>query len=255
MRLLLPPSESKRDGMNAVPVDLDSLVAQQLGAQRLRILNALSRFCAKPTPRVREAIGTTANQDDELQRNERLHTAPTAAAHDIYAGVLFDAIDLPGTAAGTRQRIIEQVLVQSALFGVVGLGDHIPAYRCSADSTLPRIGRLAGFWRSHLRTVMPQLLEQHLIVDLRSGSYASLWTPTEELRTRTAVVRVMQERNGRRLAVSHMNKATKGRLVRALCEPEQAPGSIDEAAQAIALAGYDVELVDDSRAQVIEVLA
>ena len=57
-----------------------------------------------------------------------------------------------------------------------------------------------------------------LVVDLRSSTYAAFWRPTADLTPRVVTVRVLHEVDGRRQVVSHFNKATKGRLVRALLE-------------------------------------
>lgn len=255
MRLLLPPSESKRDGTSQNPVFLPGLAAPQLERDRERVVAALARFCARPSPRVRAAIGTTVNQDGELLRNAGIRDAPTAAAFAVYDGVLFDAIDLPSCSAATRQRLVERVLVQSALFGVVGFGDHIPAYRCSADSALPRIGRVGSFWRQRLDGAMAGLLADQLVIDMRSGPYAAMWTPSHDRSARVVGVKVMQMRDGRRLAVSHMNKATKGLLVRALCEPAREPASVDEVAHVLAVAGYAVETTTVQGRHIIEVMA
>lgn len=255
MRLLLPPSESKRIGTATSTLQLAQLVAPELAVDRERIIAALSHYCARPTPEVRADIGTSIRQDAELLRNTGLRGAPTAPAHDIYDGVLFDAIDLSTCPPPVLRRVVERVLVQSALFGVVGFGDAIPAYRCSAGSRLPRIGRIDAFWRARLDAAMRSLLADHLVLDLRSGAYASMWTPVGEVAERTATVRIMQMRNGRRTAVSHMNKAMKGRLVRTLCEQSGEPTSIHTVAQAIATVGYEVELRQDKAIHVLEVLA
>lgn len=254
VRFLLPPSETKRDGASAAPLDLEALSAAALTRDRARVVAALTKYCAKPTPKVRAAIGTTVNQDAELLRNARLATAPTAPAFEVYDGVLFDAIDLPTCSGEVRERIVQAVLVQSALFGIVGFGDAIPAYRCSADSALPRIGRLGTFWRPRLERVMPKLLADDLVLDFRSGPYASMWSPHGEIRERTAVVKIMQMRDGKRLAVSHFNKATKGRLVRALSEQAVAPTSIDAVVPAILQLGFVAELVRSKGVNVIEVM-
>ena len=56
------------------------------------------------------------------------------------------------------------------------------------------------------------------MVDLRSSTYAAFWRPAPDLAPRVVTVRVLHEVDGRRQVVSHFNKATKGRLVRALLE-------------------------------------
>lgn len=243
MRFLLPPSETKRDGSRDVSLRVESMVAPQLTAPRTRVIDALSKYCAKPSTRVRAAIGTSASQDAELARNVVLRSAPTAPAFEVYDGVLFDAIELGTASAAVHARIVERVLVQSALFGVVGFGDHIPAYRCSADSALPRIGRVGSFWRTRLDAAMNELSDNHLILDLRSGPYASMWKPAGAMAERTATVRVMQMRGGRKLAVSHFNKATKGQIVRALCSTSAELRTADDAANRLAKAGFDVDVL------------
>jgi uncharacterized protein len=81
----------------------------------------------------------------------------------------------------------------------------------------------------------------HLVVDLRSGAYAGLWVPGANAIT----VRVLHEREAdgviRRAVVSHFNKATKGRLTRALLESGQQPRKPDEFADLVRALGYMVE--------------
>lgn len=254
MRFLLPPSETKRDGVGAGPIEVSELTAPSLTADRVRVLGALSKYCAKPSPRVRAAIGTTANQDAELLRNAALLTAPVSPAYAVYDGVLFDALELATASAAVHARIVERTLVQSALFGVVGFGDRIPPYRCSADSTLPRIGRLGTFWRKRLEGVMHEILAQHFVLDLRSGQYESMWRPTGAVADRYASVRVVQERDGKRLAVSHFNKATKGRIVRALCESPRDLTSADAIGNVLARAGFELECTRVSGRTVLDVM-
>ena len=254
VRILLPPSETKRDGALPGPVDVTHLVAPGLGADRTRALRALARYCSRMTPAVRAGIGITGNQDAELLRNAQVLEAPVAAAHEVYDGVLFDALAFGTLPPAQQQCVLDAVLVQSALFGVVGLGDRIPAYRCSADSTLPRLGRMGTFWRSRLGSTMTGLIGDGVLVDMRSGAYASMWTPDAATAARTVVVRVMQERDGRRLAVSHFNKATKGRLVRALCSASDSPSNVREVAEAVGAAGYAVTLLETRGPAVLEVL-
>ena len=79
------------------------------------------------------------------------------------------------------------------------------------------------------------------MVDLRSGAYASLWAPGANAVT----VRVLHERESggvvRRSVVSHFNKATKGRLIRALLESGQQPGKPAEFGDVVRALGYTVE--------------
>ena len=77
------------------------------------------------------------------------------------------------------------------------------------------------------------------MVDLRSGSYAAAWTP----RAATVVgVRAFSERDGRRTAVSHMVKATRGDVARILLAAPEPPADADGVAALVAAAGVDAEL-------------
>jgi cytoplasmic iron level regulating protein YaaA (DUF328/UPF0246 family) len=80
-----------------------------------------------------------------------------------------------------------------------------------------------------------------LVVDLRSSAYAPFWRPTPELARHVVTVRVLHETGGVRRVVSHFNKATKGRLVRALLEDGAAPTSPARFADHLGSLGWKVE--------------
>ena len=133
-----------------------------------------------------------------------------------------------------------RVRVTSSLFGLVAPTDRIPAYRLSGDAVLPGLGSVAGVWREALGPVVTELVGDGLLVDLRSGMYAAFWRPTG-LR-RVATVRVLHEVAGKRQVVSHFNKATKGRIVRALLESGANPRTPARLAEALRDLGWTVEV-------------
>ena len=61
-----------------------------------------------------------------------------------------------------------------------------------------------------------------MALDLRSTTYAAFWRPASNLAHRVATVRVLHQVGFERKVVSHFNKATKGRLVRAPAGGERA---------------------------------
>ncbi|MGB0101903.1 MAG: peroxide stress protein YaaA, partial [Nocardioides sp.] len=73
---------------------------------------------------------------------------------------------------------------------------------------------------------------------LRSGTYVSFWRPAG---VRSATVRVLHEHQGQRKVVSHFNKATKGRIVRALMESGADPRTPSGLAGALRDLGWVVE--------------
>jgi uncharacterized protein len=185
--ILLPPSEGKTAPSRGKPLDLGSLTLPSLSVARLRMLDTL---------------------------DPSLRHAPTAAAERIYTGVLYQALDVGTLPPQAHRRLRGSVLIFSALWGVLGLGDRIPAYKLPAGSGT------GPFWRKNL----PASLGRGLVIDLRSGPYAAMWKPDGP----HAVVRVLHERNGVRTVVSHFNKATKGRLVRDLAISGARPRTVDE---------------------------
>ena len=142
MLIVLPPSEGKTAPAGGEPVELAALAyAGELTAKRERVLAALVRTSAgKQRGRALKALGLSAGQAGELDRNAALESAPTAPAAEVYTGVLYERLRLPELGAAARGR----VLIASALWGVVTPEDRIPAYRLSISARLPRIARAGG---------------------------------------------------------------------------------------------------------------
>jgi hypothetical protein len=163
----------------------------------------------------------------------------------VYTGVLYDALDLP--ALRRRGVRTDHVLIFSGLWGVLRPDDRIPHYRCPAGVKLSSVGSVSVAWRKALRAPLAAHVGDRLVVDLRSGAYASLWVPGAN----TVTVRVLHEREAggvvRRSVVSHFNKATKGRLTRALLESEQQPRKTGELADLVRALGYTVEPGPEAR--------
>jgi cytoplasmic iron level regulating protein YaaA (DUF328/UPF0246 family) len=107
--------------------------------------------------------------------------------------------------------------------------------------SLPGLGTVASVWRRALADVLGREAGRRLVVDLRSGTYGGFWRPTREQATRVVAVRVLQDTNGARSVVSHFNKATKGRIVRALLEDGAAPTRPGAFAELLERLGWQVE--------------
>lgn len=193
MLVLLPPSEGKARPEGGEPVDLDSLaIAAELRQQREELLDALD-------PSLREA--------------------PAAPAAEVYTGVLYGRLGLPKLPAKAQR----QVLIASALWGVVRPSDRIPYYKLPPKEELDGIGPLAKFWRPALAEAMPDE-EGDLILDTRSAAYSTMWKPK---RATLLAVRAFTEENGERKAVSHMVKAVRGDVARALLLAKKPPTDSD----------------------------
>jgi cytoplasmic iron level regulating protein YaaA (DUF328/UPF0246 family) len=217
--ILLPPSETKSDGGDGPPLNLDRLSFPELNPARKELADELTAL-ARDVGASRAALGLSERQDTEIERNTRLRSAPTMPALRRYTGVLYDALDIGTLRGAAAERATTRLATGSALFGLLMAEDPIPAYRLSAGSMLPGRGTLAAFWRPSLD---PMLADLHgLVVDLRSSSYAGLGHIPAAI-----TVRVLTERpDGTRTVISHHNKASKGRLARLLAGSRAEPNDL-----------------------------
>ena len=240
MLILLPPSEGKTAAVRGNPLALDDLRLPGLNPARAKVIDALVELCTTRPDEAVDILGIPKTQPELVTLNAGLSDAPTARADRIYTGVLYDALSPATLSPAAKRRATSRVMVTSSVFGLVCLADRIPAYRLSGDTTLPGIGGVQAHWRAHLGAGITEALGDGLLVDLRSGTYAAFWRP-DEVAARTATVRVLHEHNGQRKVVSHFNKATKGRLVRALLESGANPRTPAKLADAFRDLGWTVE--------------
>jgi uncharacterized protein len=216
--ILLPPSEGKRRPARGWPLDLDALSFPQLAEARREVLDALTTLCSGDVAKAQAVLGLPDGLSGEIGRNAELATAPAAPAARVYSGVLYEALGLDSLSAAGKRRASSRLLIASSLYGVVRPGDRIAPYRLSGSVSLPGLGTVSSVWRRALAGVLGPEAGRRLVVDLRSGTYGGFWRPTRDQARRVVAVRVLHESNGARTVVSHFNKATKGRIVRALLE-------------------------------------
>ncbi|TDC67414.1 peroxide stress protein YaaA [Actinomadura sp. GC306] len=237
MHILLPPSEKKATEGDGPPVDLASLSFPGLTPVRERLLAALgdvSRHADAPS-----VLKLPAGQAEEaLARNRELREAATLPAARLYTGVLYDNLALADLDAAAAA---DQIIVFSGLWGALRLTDRVPPYRLAMAVSLPATGRLSALWRPAMREAL-RLDDGGLVVDMRSGPYASVW----KARRPAVAVRVFRERVVRgetqRTVVSHMAKATRGRIAHDLLKAGAAPRTPDELLKAVADLGHTAEL-------------
>ncbi|MGW2210456.1 peroxide stress protein YaaA [Streptomyces sp. NPDC001781] len=246
MLVLLPPSEGKASSGRGAPLKPGSLSLPGLAAARRAVLAELVELCAGDEEKAREVLGLSEGLRGEVAKNAGLLDAGARPAGEIYTGVLYDALGLATLAPAAKRRAARSLLVFSGLWGAIGVTDRIPSYRCSMGVKLPGLGALAGHWRAPMAEVLPEAAGDGLVLDLRSAAYAAAWKPRGEVAGRTATVRVLHAPT--RKVVSHFNKATKGRIVRALLTEGAAPK--DPAGLVVALRdlGYEVEAAAPEKA-------
>ena len=248
MLILLPPSEGKADPpADSPPLDLDELAfAGEVTEARSGLLEALAGLGKLDRAEAVGMLGISPGQADEVDRDVALRGAPAGPAAEVYTGVLYDHLEIPGLPARARRRASENLLIASGLWGVLRPGDRIPNYRLPAKAKLPGIGGLAAWWRPHLdRTLAGAGFDEPggTILDMRSGAYASFWKPRN---ARLVPVRPFAEVGGVRKAVSHMAKATRGDVARLVLSAKKMPADAEGVAALLRDEGLTIELSKDS---------
>jgi cytoplasmic iron level regulating protein YaaA (DUF328/UPF0246 family) len=176
--IILPPSETKlpppEDGL---PLDLDRLSFPTLTAMRERVMDALVATSQRPDALRR--LSVKPSLADEVARNEHLRDLPTRRAVDTYAGRLYEGLDAGSWSSHVEKRAGRQLVIVSALWGALRLGDRIPPYRLSVHARLVGIDRLDSAWRTLLPSILTDAAAQRgPVLDLRSPVYQAVGRPT-----------------------------------------------------------------------------
>ncbi|MEV8255052.1 peroxide stress protein YaaA [Rhodoglobus sp. NPDC076762] len=235
MIVLLPPSETKRDGGDDCAVlDLSRLSFESLTPQRDAVVSAVTEL-SQDTQSAQKALGISAKQLFEVERNRTLTSSAVLPALDRYTGVLFDGLDAASLTREERNFAAETVLVHSAMFGPISVGDRIPAYRLSHNSKIPGLP-LKKHWREPASQVLGAL--GGLQLDLRSEAYSQLGATSRD----SVYLRVVTEGpGGKRVALSHFNKKSKGVFTRALISAGIHHSSVDSLLEWSRDAGHRLE--------------
>lgn len=250
MLVLLPPSETKRAG-GVGSFDPSSLShAAELGEARDRVRQALVALSGDEAAAA-QALKLGVKNRGELAHNLALAASGTLPAIERYTGVLYDALDVASLDSAARSWLDAQVMVQSALFGLIGAGEQIPAYRLSAGSRLPDLGApLKRVWQAaHTPVSWPA---SELVLDLRSKDYGALAPLPADVGYFLHVTQ--RGDDGEVRALNHFNKAAKGDLVRRLASSGAAPATSAELLAWAAREGLEMS-VDESNRTVVLVTA
>lgn len=219
MKILLPPSETKRPGGTGAPLDLTALSLPGLLAQRQTVVDALIELAADEEAS-RRVLKLSVKQAADVAHNRAILSSATMPAVDRYTGVLFDALDAATLSGASRRWLGSHVWIHSAPFGPVGALDPIPAYRLAAGTSLPGLPALRRHWAVATSSAIAEAAPD-VVLDLRSEAYVELGPVPSSVPS--VYVRVVTA-HGR--ALNHFNKKSKGILVRSLSEHRPRIGSV-----------------------------
>lgn len=221
MLILLPPSETKTrpTALEAPSLDLASMSWGELREAREDMLRAAKLTAESDTAMSALKIPTT--QPELRERMAHLEREPVAPPLEVYSGVLYDALGTVSVSDGC------QLLVQSALFGVVDCTeDLIPAYRLSAGSEVLGLGKVSTWWKQHLKDIGAAIERSgEIVIDCRSGAYRSMMPLKGAQVLEVSPVAV---REGKRSVISHDAKRYRGLVARALSEADTPAETADD---------------------------
>ncbi len=217
--ILLPPSERKRSGGNALAPSLFDLRAAgtfnyfaDLNPERRHLIEVLQAALAEGQG---AAILTleSARLEAAIAADLAVFEAPRMAALERYGpGVLYTAMHFSGLPTGAQRRLLEHVVILSGLWGLLRADDLIPDYKLPMDATVPGVDRVSDYWRPRLSPVLNEAVRGRVVWDLLPDAHRAAWDDAHAYDQRV-LVRFEEGEAGARTALTHGVKPLRGALV------------------------------------------
>jgi cytoplasmic iron level regulating protein YaaA (DUF328/UPF0246 family) len=141
---------------------------------------------------------------------KKLPTEKPTPAMNVYAGVLYQALDWGSLSPAAKKRGETALAIISAKYGVVRPTQRIESYKEKIDNKA---------MREPVAAVLDPI-KTGLIVDCRSSTYKTVWHSPVDI---TVEVRVSTVVDGVRTVVTHMSKKTRGEIARWLLQSRSIP--------------------------------
>jgi cytoplasmic iron level regulating protein YaaA (DUF328/UPF0246 family) len=177
-----------------------------------------------------------------LPPSEKKSSNPGEAIN-VYAGVLYKGIDWPSLTYAAQAHGQKSIAIISAKYGVLKCLDPIEPYKEKIDA-------------AHMRGPITQVLdaiEADLIIDCRSSTYQSVWTPPAG---KCVEIKVFSKVDGVKKVITHMSKKTRGEVTRLLLLSKIVPTNPHELAEIVST-NFECELFETNGKEpwVLEVIA
>ncbi len=139
-----------------------------------------------------------------LPPSETKSTQPGPAI-EVYTGVLYKALDWQSLNKSSQSRGQKSIAIISAKYGLLKPLDEIVPYKQKINVAAMR------------EEITRQLdgVETEIIIDCRSSTYKSVWTPPNN---KTVEIKVFTRVDGVKKAITHMSKKTRGEITRLLLQ-------------------------------------
>ena len=188
MKILLPPSEKKNEPRQKTVLKLNALSFNS---------------------------DLTATRNAVLKKHKEIDLSYCDFASNVYEGVLYQALDYTSLSAAAQTRANNSIIIISAAFGAIRLTDVIPYYKFKIDPSV---------WKAPLAIALVGLKDE-LIIDCRSSTYSTVWTPNP---LNTVGIRVFKKVAGQLKVITHMSKLTRGQVTRYLVSQAKNPRTPQE---------------------------
>ncbi len=153
-------------------------------------------------------------------------------AISVYTGVLYNALSWATLTKSAQARGSKSLIIISAKYGVLKPLDVIEPYKQKIN---------AGEMREEVTNELSQIPTE-LIIDCRSSTYKTVWTPPHE---KSVEIKVFTKVDGTKKVITHMSKKTRGEVTRLLLLSKKLPTNPREL-QAIVAQHYECELLPAS---------
>lgn len=140
-------------------------------------------------------------------------TKAPKSAIELFQGDVYDGLDFPTLTQTEKERAAQNVLIMSALYGVLRGSDFTNAYRLDLKDKIQVDGlSLTAFWKRQIGKDFPVELQSDLFVDLTSTEYTAMLP--KPIREKSIRIDFKEEVNGKLKTVSFFAKRARGVFAR-----------------------------------------
>ena len=169
--------------------------------------------------------------------------AEPGPAITVYTGVLYQGLGWATLGESGQNRAQKSIAIISAKYGSLKCLDLIEPYKEKIDV-------------AQMRTPITKALDaiaSDLIIDCRSSTYQSVWTPPAE---KCVEIKVFSKVDGVKKVITHMSKKTRGEVTRMLLLSQVVPTNPQELAEIVST-NFECELFESNGKEpwVLEVIA